>query len=143
MPSAERTITIGRPPDLVYAFFTDHANDPRWRPNVVEIEPISGAPVGQRIRQVIKGPGGRGLGADIEITANEPSARYAFQVVAGPIRPRGDFRFSPAGGGTEVRFSLATDLSGLKKLLMAGAVQRSMDGEMAGLDTAKVIIESS
>ena len=143
MPSAQRTITIDRPPDLVYAFFTDHANDPRWRPNVVEIEPISRAPVGKRIHQVIKGPGGRGLGADIEITANEPSARYSFQVVAGPIRPRGDFRFSPAGGGTEVRFSLATDLSGLKKLLMSGAVQRSIDGEMAGLDTAKRVIESS
>ena len=143
MPSAQRTITIDRPPDLVYAFFTDHANDPSWRPNVVEIEPISRAPVGERIHQVIKGPGGRGLGADIEITANEPSARYSFQVVAGPIRPRGDFRFSPGGGGTEVGFSLVADLSGLKKLLMSGEVQRSMDGEMAGLDTAKRIIESS
>ncbi len=143
MPSAQRTITIDRPPDVVYAFFTDHANDPRWRPEVVEIEPIKGAPVGKRIHQVIKGPGGRGLGADIEITANEPSARYSFQVVAGPVRPRGDFRFSTAAGGTEVSFSLAADLGGLKKLLMSGAVQRSMDGEMAGLDTAKRVIESS
>jgi uncharacterized membrane protein len=143
MPSAQRTITIDRPPDRVYAFFTDHANDASWRPNVLEIEPICGAPVGTRIHQVIKGPGGRGLGADIEIIANEPSARYSFQVVAGPVRPRGDFLFSPAGGGTEVRFSLTADVSGLKKLLMSGAVQKSMDGEMAGLDTAKRVIESS
>jgi uncharacterized membrane protein len=143
MPSAQRTITIDRPPDLVYAFFTDHANDKTWRPNVVEIDPVKGAPIGTRIRQVIKGPGGQGLGADIEITANEPSARYSFQVVAGPVRPRGDFRFSPARSGTEVSFSLAADLSGLKKLLMSGAVQRSMDGEMAGLDTAKRVIEGS
>jgi len=143
MPSAERRITIDRPPDLVYAFFTDHANDPKWRPNVIEIEPISGAPVGTRIRQVIKGPGGRGLGADLEIIANDPSARYSFQVVAGPVRPRGDFRFTPAGRGTEVQFSLTADLSGVKKLLMSGAVQKSMDGEMAGLDTAKRVIESS
>jgi uncharacterized membrane protein len=112
MPRAERTITIDRPPDLVYAFFTDHANDPSWRPNVVEIEPISRAPIGKRIHQVIKGPGGRGLSADIEITANEPSARYSFHVVAGPIRPRGDFRFTPAGGGTEVHFTLAADSAG-------------------------------
>jgi uncharacterized membrane protein len=143
MPSAERTITIERSPDVVYAFFTDHGNDKKWRPNVVEIEPVKGAPVGTRIHQVIKGPGGRGLGADIEITANELPARYSFQVVAGPVRPRGDFRFSPAGDGTEVRFSLAADLSGLKKLLMSRAVQRSMDGEMAGLGTAKRVIESS
>ena len=142
MPSAQRTVTIDRPPDVVYTFFTDHANDPKWRPNVVEIEPINGAPVGKRIHQVIKGPGGRGLDADIEITANDPSARYSFRVVAGPVRPRGDFRFATAGGGTEVRFSLAADLSGLKKLLMSGAGQRSMDGEVAGLDTAKRVIES-
>src|SRR6185295_10318845 len=135
MPSAQRTIAIDRPPDVVYAFFTDHANDPRWRPNVVEIEPISGAQVGQRIHQVIKGPGGRGLGADIEVTANEPPTRYSFQVVAGPVRPHGDFRFSTAGAGTEVHFSLAAEIGGLKKLLLSGAVQRSMDGEMAGLDT--------
>ena len=142
MPSAQRTITIGRPPDVVYRFFTDHANDKIWRPNVIEIEPVSGAPVGTRIHQVIKGPGGRGLGADIEITENDPPARYAFQVVAGPVRPRGDFRFAPAANGTEVSFSLAAELGGLKKLLMSGAVQGSMDGEMAGLDTAKRVIES-
>ena len=110
----------------------------------LEIEPVHGAPVGTRIHQVIKGPGGRGLGADIEITANEPSARYAFQVVAGPVHPRGDFRFSPAGSGSEVSFSLATDLEWLSRSsLCRAAVQRSMDGEMAGLDTAKRLIESS
>jgi uncharacterized membrane protein len=143
MPSAQRTITIDRPPDVVFAFFTDHANDKSWRPHVIEIDPVSGAPVGTRIHQVIKGPGGRGIGADIEVTANDPSARYAFQVVAGPARPRGDLRFAPAGNGTEVTFSLAAELGGLKKLLMSGAVQGSMDGEMAGLDTAKRVIESS
>jgi len=142
MPSARRTITIDRPPAVVFAFFTDHANDKSWRPHVIQIEPVSASPVGTRIHQVIEGPGGRGLGADLEITANEPLARYAFQVVAGPVRPRGEFRFAPDGDGTQVSFSLAAELGGLKKLLMSGAVQGSMDGEMAGLDTAKRIIES-
>lgn len=36
MPSAQRTITINRPPEQVFAFFTDHGNDPRWRPYVKE-----------------------------------------------------------------------------------------------------------
>jgi len=143
MPSAQRTIVIGRPPDEVFEFFTDHANDPKWRPNVKEIEPVSRVPVGTRVHQVIKGPGGRGLGADIEVTANEPPSRYAFQVVAGPARPQGEFRFIETPNGTEVHFSLSAELSGIKKLLMSGAVQRSMDGEMAGLDTAKRLVESS
>jgi uncharacterized membrane protein len=143
MPSAQRTIVIHRPPDQVFAFFTDHARDPSWRPNVKEIDPVSGAPVETRVHQVIKGPGGRGIGADIEVTATEPSSRYAFQVVAGPVRPRGEFRFIETPNGTEVHFSLDAELGGIKKLLMARSVQASMDGEMSGLDTAKRLIESS
>jgi uncharacterized membrane protein len=143
MPVAQRTIVIHRPPDEVFAFFTDHAKDPAWRPNVKEIDPVSEAPVGTRIHQVVKGPGGRGIGADIEVTATEPGSRYAFQVVAGPVRPRGEFRFIETPNGTEVHFSLTAELSGIKKLLMGGAVQASMDGEMSGLDTAKRLIESS
>ena len=143
MPSARRTIVIHRPPDEVFAFFTDHARDPSWRPNVREIDPVSGAPAGTRVHQVIKGPGGRGIGADIEVTAAEPSTRYAFQVVAGPVRPRGEFRFIETPNGTEVHFSLDAELSGIKKLLMGRSVQASMDGEMSGLDTAKALIETS
>jgi uncharacterized protein YndB with AHSA1/START domain len=142
MPSAQRTIVIGRPPDAVFAFFTDPANDRSWRPAVKEISTQDPPGVGRRIHQVVKGPGGRGIGADIEVTANEPSSRYAFQVVAGPVRPLGEFRFIETPNGTEVHFSLNAELSGIKKLLMSGTVQGSMDGEMAGLDTAKRLIES-
>lgn len=143
MPNAQRTIVIGRPRDQVFAFFTDHVNDPRWRPAVKEIDPVSQVGVGTTVHQVIKGPGGRGIGADVEVTANEPPSRYAFQVVAGPVRPRGEFRLVDTPNGTEVHFTLAAELSGIKKLLMSGAVQRAMDGDMAGLDTAKRLIESS
>lgn len=143
MPSAQRTIVIHRPPDQVFAFFTDHANDPRWRPVVKEIDPVSRVPVGTRIHQVIKGPGGLGLGADIEVTASEPASRYAFKVVAGPARPRGDIRFIETSNGTEVHFSMDAEMSGIKKLLLSGSIQSSMDAEMAGLDTAKRLIESS
>jgi hypothetical protein len=77
------------------------------------------------------------------VTANEPPSRYAFQVVAGPARPRGEFRFVETPTGTEVHFTLDAELGGIKKLLMSGPVQQSMDGEMAGLDTAKRLIEGS
>lgn len=143
MPSASRTITIDRPPETVHAFFANHANDARWRPAIHSIDPVDGGSPGTRIRQVVNGPGGRGIDADIEVTANEPPTRYAFRAVAGPVRPRGEFRFAPAGAGTEVRFSLDAELSGLKRLLMGRMVQGSMDGEMRGLDTAKRILEGS
>lgn len=143
MAHAERTVTINRPPNDVFAFFANHANDRRWRPAVLEIAEVAGGNPGTRIRQIVKGPGGRGVAADIEVTANEPPTRYAFRVVAGPVRPRGEFRFTPSGAGTDVHFALDAELGGLKRLLMSGMVQGSMDEEMRGLDTAKRIIESS
>ena len=141
MPSATRTIAIDRSPDDVFAFFSDPANDQRWRGHVKEIAAEGTPGVGRHVHQVVEGPGGRGIAADIEVTAYEPPRRYAFQVVAGPARPRGEFTVTPTGTGSTVTFSLAADLGGWKKFVMSGPVQASMDGEMAGLDKAKAILE--
>jgi uncharacterized protein YndB with AHSA1/START domain len=144
MPSAQRTLVIARPVDTVFAFFTDPDNDPKWRPAVKEIKADGPPSVGATIHQVVAGPGGRGIPADIEITGYEPNARYAFKVVAGPVRPRGEMRFAATPeGGTEVSFSLDVELSGLKKALMGRPVQKSVDGEMANLDRAKQILEGA
>lgn len=143
MPSAQRTISIATTPEKAFAFFTDPANDQRWRPHVKEIAASDPPGVGAHIHQVVEGPGGRGIPADIEIAAYEPSTRYAFAVIAGPARPKGEFRFSPTATGVEVSFSLNAELGGLKKLLMGGPVQSSMNGEMAALDTAKSLLEAS
>ena len=142
MPSAQRTIVIGRSPSDVFTFFADPANDQKWRPQVKEIAADGPPGIGRKIHQVVEGPMGRGIAADTAVTAYEPPTHYAFQVVAGPARPRGEFRFSPSGAGTAVSFSLDAELSGIKKLLLSRPVQRSMDGEMAGLDRAKQVIEA-
>ena len=49
MPHAERTITINRSPDDVFAFFTDPAKDRSWRPHVKEIAAQGPAGVGAKI----------------------------------------------------------------------------------------------
>ncbi len=64
-------------------------------------------------------------------------------MVEGPVRPTGEFRFTDEGGQTRVTFSLAAELTGLKKMMMSRPVQRSMDSEMAALDRAKAVIEGS
>lgn len=143
MPAAQRSVVVHRPADQVFAFFTDPANDPRWRPHVKEISAEGQIAPGTRIHQIVQGPGGRGIPADIEVTAHESPTRYAFRVTAGPARPVGEFVFTPAGDDTTVSFSLSADLGGIKKLFLSRAVQTSMDGEMAALDKAKAIIETS
>jgi carbon monoxide dehydrogenase subunit G len=143
MPSATRTISIQTTPEQAFAFFADPANDKRWRPGVKEISAMGAPGVGGKVHQVVEGPGGRGIAADIEITAYEPPTRYAFKVIAGPARPQGEFQISPTATGVDVTFSLAAELGGLKKFLLGGPVQGSMNAEMAALDTAKKLLEGA
>jgi uncharacterized protein YndB with AHSA1/START domain len=141
MPAAERTIEINRPVAEVFAFFTDPANDPIWRHGVKDIHAHGEPAVGAVIHQTVAGPMGRAIPADIEITAYQPCSVYAFHVVAGPVRPSGRFSFTETATGTSVTFRLEAEVTGWKRLLMEGPVQKSMAGEMASLDRAKVALE--
>ena len=143
MPSAQHSVRIARPVAEVFAFFTDPANETKWRSgHLKEFRADGPLAVGTRIRQVLAGPMGRDINADIEVTAREPNARYAFATVGGPVRPTGTFEFRPAGEGTEVSLRLDASLSGVKKLLMGASVQKAMDGEVAALDRAKAVLEA-
>jgi len=144
MPAAQHSVVINRPVADVFAFFTDPSKDPMWRSHVKEIEAQGSMAVGTRVHQVVKGPGGRGVPADLEVTGYEPATRYAFRVVAGPVRPVGEFRFEADGRqATTVSLSLSAELTGIKKMVMSGAVQRSMDTEVQALDRAKAVLEGS
>ena len=91
----------------------------------------------------MKGPGGRRVAADYRITAYEPNTRLAFEAIAGPVRPTGEYLLADAAGGTRLTFSLQAELGGIKKLLMGGAVQKTMDAEVASIERLKTLLESS
>jgi uncharacterized protein YndB with AHSA1/START domain len=143
MPSAQRSVRIRRPVPEVFAFFADPANETSWRGSqLLEFTAQGPVAVGTRIRQVVAGPMGRKIDADIEITGLEQDVRYTFQGVAGPLRPRGEYTFRPVEEGTEVTFRLDAPLTGLKKVFMGNSVEKAMNAEMAALDTAKAVLES-
>lgn len=140
MAEASRTVVIDRPIEEVFAFFTTPSNDASWR---TQVKQISGEPrEGARIRQVVKGPGGADFPADMEVTAFEPPSRYAFRVVTGPVRPEGEFLLTAVGEGTRVTFHLRAEIKGLKALALARPAQSAMDSEVAGLQTAKRLLEA-
>jgi uncharacterized membrane protein len=142
MPSASRTVTIGRPADEVFAFVADGTTAPRWRPAVLDIALESGSGLGARYRQGVAGPGGRRIAADYEVVAYEPRRRLGFRATAGPVRPTGEYRFEAVPEGTRLTFSLDAQLSGIARLLMGRAVQSSMDAEVGSLDRLRSILES-
>ena len=143
MPSAEHSVTIARTVDEVFAFVADGLNGPRWRPGVLDVALVSGSGVGAVYKQGVKGPGGRRIDADYRVTALEPGRRLAFEAIAGPVRPTGEYRFESIDGSTRLTFALQAELGGIKKLLMGGAVQRTMDAEVAATERLKELLEAA
>jgi uncharacterized protein YndB with AHSA1/START domain len=141
MPSATNTITIQRPVSEVFAFVADGLNGPKWRPGILDIAHASGEGVGAVYRQGVRGPGGRRIAADYEITAFDPPNGLAFKAIAGPVHPSGEFRLAEAGGATRLSFSLDVSLSGWKRLLMGRSVQQTMDAEVAALERLRAVLE--
>jgi uncharacterized membrane protein len=135
MPAATSSTTIARPVDAVFAFVADGENATRWRPGVLDVKHVSGTGVGSAYKQGVRGPGGRRIDADYVITAFEPNRRIAFEATAGPVRPKGEYRFEDLGGSTRVTMSLEAQLSGWKSLLMGGAVQKTMDAEVRTIES--------
>jgi carbon monoxide dehydrogenase subunit G len=141
MPSAENSVVVNRPRSDAFEFVANHENDAKWRPGVLDIARASGAGHGAVYRQGVKGPMGRRIPADFEVTAYEEGSHIAFRTLGGPVRPEGAYRFEDADGGTRVTFSLTADLEGPQKL-MAPMVARSMRAQVEALPTMKRLLES-
>jgi uncharacterized protein YndB with AHSA1/START domain len=141
MPSAERTISIRRPVDQVFRFLADGRTATQWRSGVLEVSKTSGEGVGAVYKQLVRGPGGRPIDADYEITAFEPDRLIAFRAIAGPVRPTGSFGFEAMGDATILTFKLEAELTGWKRLVLSRPVQSTMDGEMAALDRLQDLLE--
>lgn len=93
MAHAENEITIDRPAAEVYDFLADGLNNTAWRSGVKDIELASGdaGQLGAVYSQTLTGPRGRPIQGDYRITVAEPGRLLAFNVVAGPARPHGDY----------------------------------------------------
>jgi uncharacterized membrane protein len=142
MAHAEGNVTIDRPIKSVFDFVMDGANNPLWRPDITDIQLKAGRPlgVGTVFKQGMKGPGGR-IDADYEIVECKPNEWIKFQVVTGPARPVGTYKFEAAGNSTKVTFVLDFQPKGLAKL-MDGMINKSMQGEVATLSNLKSYLEA-
>ena len=142
MAHAEGKITIDRPVQMVFDFILNGANNPLWRPSVVDIKPLAEKPygIGSAFKQGLKGPGGR-IDGDYQITECKPNQIIEFQVIAGPARPTGTYHFETDERSTTVTFVLDFQPKGLAKL-MNPMIQSSMQSEVATLANLKSYLES-
>ena len=145
MPQASYSVTINRPVSDVFAYVADGEKCKEWRPGVLDVTRAGGqmsGGVGTRYLQGVKGPMGRRISADYEITVFEPDRRIEFKTVSGPARPHGRYDFAADDGGTKLSFALDAQLSRLRGMVMGGAVQRTMDEEVKTLENLKRVLES-
>jgi uncharacterized protein YndB with AHSA1/START domain len=141
MPEATNTVDIHRPPGEVFAFLADGENDLRWRSGVLDIRHKSGEGEGAVYEQGVKGPFGRRVPADYEVTTYKPDRRIGFRAIAGPVRPEGSYELTPLdSGGTRVTFALRCKPGGLARL-MTPMVARTMRAEVAQLDRLRAVLE--
>ena len=143
MPHAEESILINRPANIVFNFVLDGMNNPLWRPAVLDIERVPGKPsgAGAVYKQGLKGPGGRRIEGDYEIVECQPDELIRFQVIAGPARPTGMYRFEAVGNATRVTFALNLDAKGLTRLI-SPMIASTMKDEVATLSNLKTYLES-
>jgi uncharacterized protein YndB with AHSA1/START domain len=135
MVHAQRTVVVGRPIESVFAFLADGSNNPKWRPDVIEIRLASGLGLGAEYHQTMKGPGGRRIRGDYRITRFDHPTRLDFVVTAGPARPTGSFELRTLGASsTEVTFTLDLKARGLM-VLMARMIDRQVATEVGNIAT--------
>jgi uncharacterized membrane protein len=101
----EKAVTIGRPLEEVYRFWRDFENLPRFMRHLESVRPGPG----RRSHWVARGPAGRRIEWDAELTDEQPHRRLAWRTVAGADvehAGRVEFQSGRAGGETVVQVTL-------------------------------------
>jgi carbon monoxide dehydrogenase subunit G len=142
MPEAQHSVTIQRPIEEVFDFVADGEKCTQWRPGVLDITRVSGDGPGTIYRQGVKGPMGRRIAADYQVTMLQRPNLIEFHTIAGPVRPQGRYELAAVDGGTRLTFSLRAEVSGLRKLLMGSMVARTMGSEVRSLERLKRVLEA-
>jgi uncharacterized protein YndB with AHSA1/START domain len=143
MASIHRTLVINRPVEEVFEYFADVANDPQWRGDSLKEISVEGVmSQGARVHQILAGPFGIAVTADMDVVVFDPPRALMFQVITGPLKARMGFTFAPAGTGTEVSFSIEAPMGSAEQAMIGKIVEKNMAAEAAALDNAKQILES-
>ena len=103
------SVLIALPPDEIFAFIADPANDRHWRSHLVSSRGQVTAP-GDRVSQTYSHEG-RSKTVEISVAEIDPPHRLTF-LLTEPARARLSFALRPDDGGTRVSASFSANLSG-------------------------------
>jgi uncharacterized protein YndB with AHSA1/START domain len=131
----ERTFLIKRPREEVFRFITDPANDPQWKPHVLESSPVPDTiQAGTTWRQLQRGPFGKAEVME-QCTAIEEDLLFS-QTCPYPMPHGGTYAFESVPDGTQVTTRGHVQLRGPMKVLkplVARMASRDLDKSLAAL----------
>lgn len=134
MISIERTITIHRPVEEVFAYLSDVEHGPSYISGQREAHMTSTGPIGIGTTFATSGKLLR-RGAAFEITEYEPNQRLAWKAKSG-ARATTTWGFQPSGPSTRVTFTRVADARGLSALaesLLQGFANSQVDQDLGTL----------
>jgi carbon monoxide dehydrogenase subunit G len=140
----EKSIFINRPPQEVWDFMSDPANDTEWRDSAVSSEWASEGPpgVGSTLSSVDKLLG-RKMESTSEITAWDPPNRYGQKADSGPFPFELTVKFEAKDEGTQLTLSGNGEPGGFFKIaegLVRKQLEKQFDTDLNGL---KRVLEAS
>lgn len=144
MAQGEASIHISRPPDEVFAFVADAANNPKWRRNVIRTEWLDDGPmrVGRRGRQTARLLG-REWTVGAEVTEWDPPRSAAWRTVEGPVSVRSWVRIEEDATGSLVSGGADGGFTGpIGRFLTWLAVPRMIRQAEVDLETLRRLLES-
>ncbi len=127
------SVEIDRTPKEVFAYVTDPTRFTEWQDNVVraELQGDSEPRKGSRLA-LTRRIGPREQTMTSELTEYSPPRSYAFRVLDGPVRARGEGTLEPLDDGRRTRFTMKLDFEGhgIGKLLVPLVVRRQAEKEL-------------
>ena len=143
MIKVEKSVTINKPVEAVFAFVCNHENTTKWQGGVEAIIPEGPANVvGSKYTEVRKFMG-QEMRSTLEITAFVENARWAAKVLKGPVPYEVTATFEPAGGGTRMTMQVEGEPKGFFKIaegMLGGQLGKSLEEDGERL---KKILESA
>lgn len=140
MIQIEESVVIDKPVEEVFALITDSSQAPRWQGGLEAVEGQA-HPAGSQFTEVRKFLG-REMRSVMEVTAYEPTTRWAARVLKGSVPYEVTVLLEPAGGGTRLTIRVVGEPTGFFKMaegMLRNQLEKSIEEDLQRL---KGIMES-
>ena len=143
MIAFEKSVFISRPPQEIFDFVSNPANDTQWQGSIEAAEWTSEGPpgVGSTQRSVIRFLG-RKIDSTNEITVWDPPNQFGQKSLSGPIPFEFTVKFESQENGTQLTENFQAEVGGFFKLA-EGLVGKQMEKEFdTDLGALKLLLEA-